>query len=104
VENELQPDVALAMRALADRTRWAIVGQLAQNGELAVSDLLSGLDIAQSTLSHHVRLLAEAGLVSVRRDGRRRLLSLSPERLGGIAALLDSTCRTDGRESSRRSA
>lgn len=71
---ETRPDqsravAALRFRALGDETRLRILEQLG-TGERSVSDLVVLLDIGQSLMSHHLRILREAGLVIDRRDGR----------------------------------
>jgi len=63
---------------LADPTRFRIVEALA-GGEQAVGDLVQAVDIDQSGVSRHLRILGEAGFVSMRPDGARRLYSLRPE-------------------------
>ena len=63
---------------LADPTRRRIVEALL-GGEHAVNDLVERVDIHQSGVSRHLRILAEAGFVKMRPDGARRLYSLRPE-------------------------
>ena len=65
-------------QTLADPTRLRIVEALA-GGEQAVGDLVRAVDIDQSGVSRHLRILGEAGFVTVRPDGARRLYSLRPE-------------------------
>jgi ArsR family transcriptional regulator len=60
---------ALRFRALGDETRLRILEQLAA-GERSVTDLMALVEIGQSLMSHHLRILREAGLVIDRRDGR----------------------------------
>ena len=60
---------ALRFRALGDETRLRILEQLVA-GECSVTDLTERVDIGQSLMSHHLRILREAGLVAVRREGR----------------------------------
>ena len=60
---------ALRFRALGDETRLRILEQLAP-GERSVTDLMALVEIGQSLMSHHLRILREAGLVIDRRDGR----------------------------------
>ena len=66
--------------AIADPTRRAILDQL-RDGELSAGDLGAHVRISQPSLSQHLRVLREAGLVSARRDGRRRLYRLEPASL-----------------------
>jgi DNA-binding transcriptional ArsR family regulator len=60
---------ALRFRALGDETRLRILEHLV-SGERSVSDLMTLLDIGQSLLSHHLRILRQSGLVAGRREGR----------------------------------
>lgn len=60
---------ALRFRALGDETRLRILEHLVA-GERSVSDLMVLVDVGQSLMSHHLRILRQAGLVSDRRDGR----------------------------------
>jgi ArsR family transcriptional regulator len=60
---------ALRFRALGDETRLRILEALV-GGERPVSDLQREVDVGQSLMSHHLRILREAGLVADRRDGR----------------------------------
>ncbi|NBD10367.1 MULTISPECIES: helix-turn-helix transcriptional regulator [Corallococcus] len=63
---------------LADPTRRRLVEAL-RGGELAVNDLVERVDIQQSGVSRHLRILQEAGFVQVRPEGTKRLYSLRPE-------------------------
>jgi ArsR family transcriptional regulator len=65
-------------QALADENRLRIV-EVLQAGERCVCDLQSSLDLGQSLLSHHLRVLREAGLVRSRREGRWVHYALSDE-------------------------
>ncbi len=57
-------------KALADATRLEIVGMLAARaGELCVCEIESHFDLGQPTVSHHLRVLREAGVVSAERRG-----------------------------------
>lgn len=67
-----------AFQTLADPTRRRIVEALGA-GEQQVNDVVGKLDIHQSGVSRHLRILLDAGFVQVRPDGPRRLYSLRPE-------------------------
>ena len=56
-------------KALADENRLAILDRLKQ-GETCVCVLLEELAISQSTLSHHMKLLCDSGLVEYRKEGK----------------------------------
>lgn len=71
----MQPSV---FQALADPSRLQIVEALLA-GECAVNDIVARMEIHQSGVSRHLRILEDAGFVTVRPDGQRRLYSLRPE-------------------------
>jgi DNA-binding transcriptional ArsR family regulator len=67
-----------AFEVLADPTRRRIVESL-RGGERPVNDIVAEAGVQQSGVSRHLRILHEAGFVSVRPEGQRRLYSLRPE-------------------------
>lgn len=66
------------LQALADPVRLHIVDVL-RDGEQSVNDIVSTVNIDQSGVSRHLRILHEGGFVDVRPDGQRRMYSLRPE-------------------------
>ena len=87
---DLDPDVRL-LAALADPTRLAIIRQLAAETETCACDFTSCCDVGQPTVSHHLRVLREAGLVVSERRGQWIFYRIAPgvaERLGAIARTL----------------
>src|SRR6267378_5069233 len=71
----MHPEV---FQTLADPTRLRIV-EVLRGGEQPVNDIVDAVDIHQSGVSRHLRILHEAGFVQVRPEGPRRLYSLRPE-------------------------
>ena len=71
--------------ALADPTRLRIVEAI-KLGECAVGDIVERMDIHQSGVSRHLRILAEAGIVQMRPDGQKRLYSLRKEAFDQLEA------------------
>ena len=65
-------------QTLADPTRRSIVEAL-QGGERQVNEIVQVAGVHQSGVSRHLRILQEAGFVSMRPDGQRRLYRLRPE-------------------------
>jgi len=57
-------------KALADPRRYEILTRIARSAELACSDMRCELPISAATLSHHLKELANAGLIDLRRDGQ----------------------------------
>jgi DNA-binding transcriptional ArsR family regulator len=75
--------------ALADGTRRAIVSRLA-DGPQAVGQLAAGLPVSRSAVSQHLKVLKDAGLVSERAAGTRRLYRLNPAAVGALRDQLDT--------------
>jgi DNA-binding transcriptional ArsR family regulator len=74
--------------ALGDQTRRAIVERL-QEGPRAVGELASGLPVSRPAVSQHLRVLKEAGLVTERQEGTRRLYRLDPAGLAEVRSYFD---------------
>lgn len=72
-----------ALAALADPTRRLIVERI-RHQPSAVSDIARGLPISRPAVSQHLAVLRESGLVSQRREGRRRLYRLESAGLAGL--------------------
>lgn len=79
---------AKVFKALGDPNRLRIVEML-QSGERCACEILADLNISQSTLSHHMKLLCESGLVSCRREGKWMHYSLSREGCAAAVSLLE---------------
>ncbi len=73
--------------AIAQPTRRRILRLLA-SGELSAGGVAAEFDLTQPAISQHLKVLREAGLVSERRDGARRLYRVRPEGLGDLHGFL----------------
>lgn len=85
-------------RALGDDNRLKIVLMLS-GGEKCACKLLEAFDITQPTLSHHMKILTECGLVNSRREGKWSHYSLNAETITELGRFTDSlceSCREDG--------
>jgi ArsR family transcriptional regulator len=82
--------VALASRvkALADPTRIGIVNCLARTGEACVCDLTESFGLSQPTISHHLRILRDAGLVTIERRGTWSFYRLDRDAVSELALAL----------------
>ena len=76
------------MDALGDPTRRAILERL-RRGPRAVGELAARLPVSRPAVSQHLRVLEQAGLVRVRREGTRHLYSLNPRGLDELRAYFD---------------
>jgi DNA-binding transcriptional ArsR family regulator len=77
-----------ALRAIAEPRRRAIL-ELVAADELAAGQIAAHFDVNRTTISQHLTVLKDAGLVAERRDGTRRLYRARPEGLDGLRQLLE---------------
>lgn len=77
-----------ALRAIADPGRRRIL-QLVRDAELSAGDIASHFEITRPAVSQHLGVLKEAGLLSERRDGTKRMYRARPEGLADLKAFLD---------------
>ena len=80
--------VAARFKALADPTRVEIVRRLACCDECCVCDLNDSFDLSQPTISHHLRVLRDAGLVEATRRGTWAYYRLVPEAIESLRGAL----------------
>ena len=76
------------MDALGDGTRRRILERL-RSGPCAVGELAAGLPVSRPAVSQHLRVLEQAGLVSARSEGTRRIYVLDPDGLGALRTYFD---------------
>jgi len=81
-------ELAARFKALADPTRVAIVNRLAGADEVCVCDLNAVFDLSQPTISHHLKILRQAGLVDSTRRGTWAFYRLVPEAIESLRAAL----------------
>ncbi|MEE3852137.1 metalloregulator ArsR/SmtB family transcription factor [Gordonia sp. LSe1-13] len=96
---EIGLDVAAGtLRALGDPVRLRLLHELAQRpgGESCVCDLLGLVELSQPTVSHHLKVLREAGLVASERRGTWVYYRVIPEALQPLSALLASMAEVSG--------
>ena len=93
-------EIVRAAKAIGDASRFKLLSLLAESGEVAVGELAESVGVSQPTASHHLKTLAECGLLTVRHAGQHsyfavegdaveQLCSELRERFGGQARLPD---------------
>jgi ArsR family transcriptional regulator len=84
-------ELAQAFAALADPVRLRLLSFIAAAGEVCSCDLLVPLGRSQPTVSHHTKILADAGLIAGEKRGRWVWWSIVPARVADVRAALGST-------------
>lgn len=82
-----------ALRALAEPRRRAILSLVA-NEELPAGQIAEAFDVTRTAVSQHLTVLKDAGLLTERRDGTRRLYRARPEGLADLRQFLDDMWAT----------
>ncbi len=77
-----------AVRAIAEPRRREIL-QLVRDRELSAGEIASRFEVTRPAVSQHLGVLREAGLISERREGTRRLYRARPEGMAGLREFLD---------------
>jgi ArsR family transcriptional regulator len=85
---EERGELATRFKALADPTRVAILSMLSCEDEVCVCVLTDQLDVSQPTISHHLKILREAGLVDATRRGTWAFYRLVPDALEELRSAL----------------
>lgn len=89
-------DIAVICKALGDSNRLQIV-QLLSDGEKCGCKILEAFQITQPTLSHHMKILCECGLVNDRKEGKWHHYSLNCETLYGFKRFIENlSCVKEG--------
>ena len=91
-------DAVRVARALGDPTRFDLLRRIAEREEICCRDLTALSGLSQATISHHLRILSEAGLVTSRRAGQFSYFRVRPE---GLRSYGRSLARAFGAERRR---
>ena len=86
--NKDYKECALFMKALADETRMKIFDMLSE-GELCACKILEEFNITQPTLSYHMKIMTESGLVKGRREGIWMKYSIDSEKLQALIGVFN---------------
>jgi len=81
--------MATTLKALADPTRLRLFSLISSSGEQCGCDLTEPLGVSQPTVSHHLKILLDAGLVTREQRGRWAYYSATNDKLGELSSFLD---------------
>jgi ArsR family transcriptional regulator len=77
-------------KALADPTRQKMLRQIRTGGEVNCSQICDNFDLSQPTISHHLKMLAAAGLIRCRKEGQFHVMSADEDVLRTFAETIVS--------------
>ena len=76
------------LKALSDPNRFRMVQEVAAAGELSCGQVVERFHLSQPTVSHHMKILTEADVLAVRREGQHGFISVNHALLAEMSALL----------------
>lgn len=88
LSHEEAAELAGVLGALADPVRLRLLSLVATNGEICSCELEAPLGKSQPTISHHTKILSEAGLIAGEKRGRWMWWSIRPDRLAMLRRAL----------------
>ena len=88
------PDDVEVLRALAHPVRWGILLRLAAEPGICACDFTEFFAVSQPTISAHLKVLREAGLVTTQRNGTTICYSIAPGRLARLGSLIAEIAAT----------
>jgi ArsR family transcriptional regulator, arsenate/arsenite/antimonite-responsive transcriptional repressor len=90
----VEADDVEVLRALAHPVRWGILRRLAAEPGICACDFTEFFDVSQPTISAHLKVLREAGLVTTQRNGTTICYSIAPGQLAAIGTLITELAQT----------
>lgn len=81
-------ELVRALKALADPNRFRMVQEIARAGELTCTEIVERFTLSQPTISHHLKILAVAGILVVRQESKHHFISVNQALLRRLASSL----------------
>ena len=75
-------------KALSDKTRVKLLQDIARWGSISCGDAITIAGLSQPTVSHHIKVLVDAGLLSSKKKGRHVMITVNKEALDDFSALV----------------
>jgi ArsR family transcriptional regulator len=80
--------VVRALKALSHPERFRMVREIGAAGELSCGQVAERFDLSQPTISHHLKLLTDAGVLAVRTEGKHHFVRVDRELVAVVSSLL----------------
>ena len=80
-------------KALSDKTRVRILQEIAKRGSVSCGDAVNIANLSQPTVSHHIKVLVDAGLLNAEKTGRHVIISVNKEALNDFTALVSVSAK-----------
>lgn len=95
-------DLVRALKALADPKRFRMVQEIAKAGELSCGQVADRFHVSQPTVSHHLKILVDAGVVLVRHEAKHHFLSVNRALVKDVLAVLPARLMSPDRKPTKK--
>ena len=96
------PTLVKVLKALADPKRFQMVQEIASAGELSCGQVAERFPLSQPTISHHLKILTDAGVLTMRHEAKHHFISVNQKLIDSVVSLLPA--RLAGPKRGRKSA
>ena len=86
-----EDNITKVAKALSDKTRIMILKEIAAKGSISCGDAEKVVDLSQPTVSHHLKILSDAGLLNTEKDGRHVIVSVNKKALEAFSSTITNT-------------
>jgi ArsR family transcriptional regulator len=83
-----EENIVRIAKALSDKARIKILKEIAAKGSISCGDAEKVVDLSQPTVSHHIKILTEAGLLNTEKNGRHIRISVNNKTLEEFSSLI----------------
>ncbi len=83
-----EDEIVKIAKALSDKTRLRILGEISKRKRMTCGETEKIAGLAQPTVSHHIKILFEAGLLDMEKDGRHVIISVNRKMLDKFTAMI----------------
>ncbi len=88
-----EDNIVKIAKALSDKTRVMILKEIAAKGSISCGDAEKAVDLSQPTVSHHLKILTDAGLLNTEKDGRHIIVSVNKKALEEFNLMISSSIK-----------
>jgi len=88
-----EENITRIAKALSDKTRIRILKEIASRGSISCGDAEKVADLSQPTVSHHLKILVDAGLLNTEKDGRHVILSVNKKALEEFNVMISDSVK-----------
>lgn len=86
--NTEEDNIVKVAKALSDKTRIRILKEIAAKGSISCGDAEKVVDLSQPTVSHHIKILTDAGLLNTEKNGRHVIVTVNKKAFTVFSAMI----------------